>query len=235
MSIAEAGHKVLIVGDVHMDFRSMNTLCNRKQPDMVLQVGDFGYWPRAKPANIYGRNNPKYPKKLPVPRVRCPLYWVDGNHEDFDALWARSTNELWPDVFYMPRGSTMLLPDGRRVLFIGGAASHDKALRTPGLSWFPQELITQEDLDNIDYNLKYDIVISHTSPASFGMREMLGYERTEHDPSEWALDIVFEKTRPALWFFGHWHRNKAGYTDGTRWHALDHSTGQGAWWMWLPE
>jgi predicted phosphodiesterase len=228
---------IMVMGDVHMDFRTMNKLLSRKKPDMVLQVGDFGYWPQSKPENIYRRNNPKYPKRLPVPRPPCPVYWIDGNHEDHDSLDGRTTDELWPGVFYMPRGSHMLLPDGRRVLFIGGAASHDKALRTPGRDWFEQEQITQRDLDNIDFNLKYDIVISHTMPTVFGLRELLGLDRQcdRRDSSENALDIVYEAIRPKLWYFGHWHACKTGYIEDTRWQLLDHSVGKNQWWMWLPK
>ena len=38
------------------------------------------------------------------------------------------------------------LPDGRIVLFMGGADSIDKKYRKIGFDWFPEELITQKDI-----------------------------------------------------------------------------------------
>jgi hypothetical protein len=228
----------MVVGDVHRDFAALNALMNKKPIDIVLQCGDFGYWPRDKPENVYGRYNPNYPKDLPAPKVPegCEVYWVDGNHEDHEILLQQTELEIWPRAFYQPRGSHILLPDGRRVLFIGGAASHDKQFRTPGYDWFPEEIITQKDLDNIDFSLKYDIVISHTCPKSFGFRSFMHLsDYRDTDPCETALDIVYHEVKPDLWFFGHWHRNKTGYTDGTRWTTLDHTSGHSPWWQWLPE
>ncbi len=236
MSNTEAGANILVVGDVHGDFGALNALMNKKRPDIVLQCGDFGYWPNATREAMYGRDNPKYPKDKPRPKPKggCHIYWVDGNHEDHEQLLARPTNELWPRVHYQPRGSHILLPGGRRVLFIGGAASHDKQFRTPGYDWFVEELITQKDLDNIDFNLKYDIVISHTCPTSFGFREFMHLsDYRDVDPCETALDIVYQKVKPDLWFFGHWHRNKTGFVGGTRWTTLDHTAGHSPWWQWL--
>ena len=51
----------------------------------------------------------------------------------------------------------MALPDGRTVLFMGGALSVDKAWRTPGYDWFPEESITTGDLDRLP-DVHVDIV-----------------------------------------------------------------------------
>ena len=39
--------RILIVGDVHGDFSTLLALLRREEPDLVLQVGDFGVWPTA--------------------------------------------------------------------------------------------------------------------------------------------------------------------------------------------
>jgi len=234
---------VMVVGDVHMDFGALNTLINKKQPKIILQCGDFGYWPRATTEEIHGRANPKYPKDLPRPKVPegCTVHWIDGNHEEHNDLDKRSSNEVWPRCYYQPRGSHITLPDGRRVLFMGGAASHDKQWRTPQYDWFPQETVSETDYNAVDFTLKYDIVISHTCPKSFQPRIFLLDRhgpidgRDTHDPSEHWLDLIWQRVKPDLWFFGHWHRCKHGYTDNTRWQVLDHTAGQGNWWGWLEE
>ena len=38
--------KTLIVGDIHGDWGKLNALMQKKQPDIVLQCGDFGWWPQ---------------------------------------------------------------------------------------------------------------------------------------------------------------------------------------------
>ena len=229
---------IMITGDVHRDFGALNRLINKKKPDLVLCAGDFGYWPNDKPEKVYGRNHPKY-AKLPTPKPGpdCAIHWVDGNHEDFDALDKRETDEIWPNVHYQPRGSHMLLPDGRRVLFMGGAASHDKEFRTPGYDWFPQEIITQKDIDAVDFSLKYDIVISHTCPRSFNIKHLCKIPDTDrpNDPSELALDVILHECNPDLWYFGHWHRFKFGCHGSTTWYVLDHTASGYPWWLWLPD
>ena len=60
---------IFYVGDIHGFAQDVAMVDNQAIKDgvsHVIQVGDFGYWPQTKPADIYGRNNPKYPKKLPV-------------------------------------------------------------------------------------------------------------------------------------------------------------------------
>lgn len=48
------------------------------------------------------------------------------------AGWPDAATEVAPGVIYQPSGSTLTLPDGRVVLFLGGAKSVDWPLRTGG-------------------------------------------------------------------------------------------------------
>lgn len=227
---------ILVVGDVHMDFSSLNKLINKKQPSIILQCGDFGYWPRMKQ---------KKNKKPPSPKVSssCKLYWCDGNHEDFESLLHRSTDELWPNVIYKPRGSTLTLPDGRIVLFMGGALSVDKQWRTNRINWFEEEEITAKDVEAIGNIQHVDIVISHTCPMEFvaidewadshtKISDKNFYKAKSHDFSRKALSHVFQTFHPKQWFFGHWHTYKTGITDGCQWMCLD-MTYHSQWWTWL--
>jgi hypothetical protein len=222
---------ILAMGDVHRDFGALNAFLNKKRPEIVLQCGDFGFWPREPLSEIYGRNNPNYPKERPRPKVPdgTNVFWCDGNHEDFQELGLRETDELWPNVHYMPRGSLLDLPDGRRVMFFGGAASIDRENRTLGIDWFFDEAICDADVRNLDYEGPVDIVISHTCPREFALgirNKSLGYF---YDSSRHALSYVLEHYRPSLWYFGHWHFYDTGYTKGCRWTALDYAN-NGKWW-----
>ena len=40
--------KVIVIGDVHGEFNKLNAFLNKpKNIDIILQCGDFGYWPKS--------------------------------------------------------------------------------------------------------------------------------------------------------------------------------------------
>lgn len=178
--------KVLMMGDVHGRFIEMNKILNTIKPDITIQTGDFGYWPKFKTQQI----------EKPTGK----LYWIDGNHEDHDSLMERENDELWPNIIYKPRGSTLTLPDNRKVLFMGGADSIDKQYRTQGYDWFIEELITEEDIHNLP-DTHIDIVVSHTVPQFIKLKGL--YEIP--DISRFYLNEVYDKYRPTQWYAGHFH------------------------------
>jgi hypothetical protein len=217
-------YQCLIVGDVHNEFGTLNTLINQHKPDFLFQVGDFGFWPRLvtpKQRSFAWASGIKRYRTMDVTEIKnhnTKIHWCDGNHEDHWTLkMFREDNQVAPNVFYQKRGSTITLPDGRNVLFMGGADSIDKDCRILGRDWFPEEIITQADIENLP-DIQIDIVISHTCPECL-VADMLPYNSFKfNDPSTQALQYVLEKYDPQYWFFGHWHhfkRFKRGYTTFT--------------------
>ena len=214
-----------------MDWAALNSYINSHHPDIILQAGDMGFWPRRE-LTIKERQKIRHGGKLLEPNMQnhTKMYWCDGNHEDFEMLKSRTTDELWPGVFYMPRGKTLTLPDGRLVLFMGGAASVDKAWRTLGINWFPEEEISMQDYMNLDPNMRIDIVISHTCPMEIPIHSALGIDAIrENDWSRKALSMIRDRYRPSLWYFGHWHKYESWFCQGTRFTALNMSRETG-WW-----
>ena len=222
--MAKRDNNIIVVGDVHEEWKELNILINKRQPSMVLSCGDFGDWPRLR-----GR---KF--DFTVKNREIPIRFCDGNHEDHESLLALDTSGRIPEmdnVFYQRRGSTMTLPDGRTVLFIGGADSIDKVWRTQGVSWFPQEVITTTDVNALP-DCKVDIVISHTCPAELLPVMLKDDPRKTDDPSNTALSYVLERYSPDLWYFGHWHTSQTGLLGRTRWRCLNMAAEDG-WWRWL--
>lgn len=221
---------IIVAGDLHGDWGHMNDLINKKNPDVILQCGDFGYWPKlevSKPV-LYGNQKP-----WKLQGIKCKetqVLWCDGNHEDHWSLKENDPN--YDNVIYCPRGAVRTLLDGRTVLFIGGADSIDKDQRTLGIDWFPEEVISYKDyLEAIKYQGKVDIVISHTCPREFNMDSQTYQKIT--DPSRAALSAILTHFRPDLWYFGHWHENKVGQYNNTRWESLDYPGHGGKWWTYL--
>jgi len=229
-------NQVIVMGDIHGEWGRISEFVNKRHPKLILQCGDFGYFPRldrqeqAKYASRYKHFKPR----SPGPKMQdTPLHFCPGNHEDFESLNTRETDELWPNVFYQPRGSVITLPDGRTVLFMGGAKSIDKERRTQGLDWFPDEEISMKDVEVLPD--KVDIVISHTCPKEFPLKMRTGYGDKLNDWSQRALSHVLQVCRPSLWYFGHFHNYQTGYTMGCRWTMMDMAFGGAKWWEVLRE
>ena len=141
---------IIIAGDIHGQWRTLNQLIARKRPSIVLQVGDFGWWPKWHKTTFISsgiwRINPMHGIKYQAPwnqyGLRAGDYFCACNHEDWEDLNTRGSSddpvpvEVHKNVFYMPRCSTLVLPDGRKILFMGGALSTDKDFLKPRLDWF---------------------------------------------------------------------------------------------------
>lgn len=213
--------KIIIFGDTHAKFSFFEYCINNmikagNEFDAIIVCGDFGYWPRTNVAIEMAKF------KTPV-----PIYFCDGNHEDFDILYEKVSDdvtEIMNNVFYVRRGGVVKFAD-KNFLFMGGALSIDRNWRVLGQSWFEQELITQTDLDKALSNKeKIDVVISHTCPEMFFYHKVFdlfgGKYDKFNDPSCRALNIILEEKRPDLWFFGHWHIHAEGIVKNTKWCAL---------------
>lgn len=205
---------VYVIGDLHTNWYVLNKFIKNKNPDIILQVGDFGFWPhfhgsdKFKKGEIFDQYNIVSPK--------TNLYFIDGNHDNHEVLQKLTKQfghkspikmEKFTNVFYMPRCSTLNV-NNKTILFIGGAKSIDKKSRTPYISWWPEEEPTYKDFENLP-DIKIDIVISHTLPEMclyfVDKYFSIGYQR---DFTRLVLNEVFEKYNPKKWFFGHWHMYK---------------------------
>ncbi|MGE4338710.1 MAG: metallophosphoesterase [Pigmentiphaga sp.] len=250
--------KTLIIGDLHGEFAGLNQFLHRmhpnRRPDLVLQVGDFGFFPNyIHKFHNFETNKVKQVRPYdPRKRVKLPadvqLHWTDGNHEDHRTLAKLVEQhgydrpiEVARQCFYQPRGSHMTLEDGRVVLFLGGAFSVDHQFRNdhhPDL-----ELLDEEVLDRLPPRI--DIVISHTAPTSILQQiqpflpPMPAVWDDSPDPSCDVLQRVLWDRRKQIkhWFFGHLHHFQQGETpDGCRWTALSCLGGDPARCSaWLPE
>ena len=199
--------KILVCGDIHGTWGPLNVLINQKQPNIILQVGDFGWWPHYH--NKKGFNGPKRWNQYGLKNKDTKVYWCPGNHENWDELdkMGYGIHEVMDNVFYCSFGSTITLPDGRVVLFAGGADSIDKKSRVLGNSWWHQEIINYADMAQLPIDKKVDIIISHTLPFNMAVnsKSYEYYRWKMDDPSMKALDQVFKMYRPSLWYGGHFH------------------------------
>lgn len=240
------GQMIFILGDIHAEFETLNifintTIRNNKAlKDMasllkdrgddfqiiMLQCGDFAWFWSGYEAKGLIKNKIDW-----LPDGHVPIYWVGGNHEDWDALDKLGTgiSEIDPGIFFCPFGTTLEVKPGLTILFAGGAESADKDMRLRKMEegapkiWWEQEGISEVDMARLSAVPRADWVISHTAPNAFDIASQLDPvwgDRHFFEPSRGKLEEVFLKYKPKRWFFGHFHQFMQGKIDGCKWECL---------------
>jgi predicted phosphodiesterase len=206
-----------VLGDVHGDLEHLlitaRTMWSRGI-DVLLQAGDFGFtWG----VDNYQKDLDKISRRL---RNRGQtLYWVDGNHDDFNVLYDKfpidpdGLRRLRPNIIHAPRGYRTVLSSGRVLAVLGGANSIDRTLRTEGVDWWPAESITEADLAALGAD-HADILIGHEAPLHVPDldRELeanpRGWRPSAHEYAEKSRRMFhrgFMAVRPQLTVGGHYH------------------------------
>ncbi len=204
---------LIITGDTHNTFDGRRLYKENfdytglTKEDYILVAGDFGYVWRGDE-----RDDPELDKLSDLP---VTILFVDGNHENFDALNAMEVQEwhggkvhfVRPDVIHLMRGEIYEIC-GYSVFTFGGAYSVDKDFRTPGISWWPQEMPTAEEYEHGRQNLaqhgnRVDLIVTHDVPVAYARLiygRARGYELSRYF-SEIDENVEFEH-----WYFGHHHK-----------------------------
>lgn len=199
--------KFLFVGDLHGDLEcaeQMIDLAKKEQCDEIIQVGDWGFlWPGEV-------NNVKTLSDM-LARSRMMMRFCDGNHDWHPELrkFARNTEHNVADYLtYQHRGTMKEYPSGPRFVFLGGAPSIDREGRRPGFSWWPEEYITEEDVEAaLEYALKVDVLVTHdtgTPIPGFKEAQSMSFNYRARE-SHSSLRRVLKGLRPALNIHGHYH------------------------------
>lgn len=187
--------RVLVVGDLHANTSAALAVIDHAatvRADVILQLGDFGFWPRDPRGQKFLR---KVGRRLELRGLE--LWFVDGNHEDHDRLralplqvdrtaWLRNEHGTWsPTLRYLPRGCRWTWGETTWVA-AGGAVSMDRDLLTPGVDWFPQEELTDPQVERIIEDGPADVVVAHDAPWGVPMLTA----RTEQGAAGWPLGRV---------------------------------------------
>jgi Calcineurin-like phosphoesterase len=212
--------RVLVAGDWHGNrewalsvIRRVPQLLRAEQTRLILHLGDFGIWP--------GTEGRRYLDSVSAAAdlVNAELWFADGNHEDFAQLGQLDEDNTVADgrvavrrnVYHLPRGHRWEW-HGRTWLACGGGVSLDKAARTEGIDWWPQEEITSAQEAAVIAGGHADVMVCHDCPSG-----------VPHDfprpPSWWApadlarndahrerLQRIVAAVRPGQLMHGHLHR-----------------------------
>lgn len=202
--------RILLAGDWHGNRDWAKTcfeVAANSGCDAVLQLGDFGLWP--------GREDDwlDHVDSL-AGRAGAPLVWIDGNHENHEALdrWRSSADahglvRMRESVQWASRGARW---DWAGVRFgaLGGAVSIDRFLRRRGVNWWEQEAVTQADVDRLG-DEPLDVLAVHAAPTTTALpsRPLPLPESIIADARQVRalLDQAVERTTPSLVVHGHYH------------------------------
>ena len=227
-------------GDIHGDISRFSVDCFPEQKEMTKEDvmiinGDFGcVW------NYKGETKEEKYKLDWLENKPFTTVFVDGNHEDFNRLYSYPikewnggmVHEIRPHVLHLMRGEIYTI-NGKKFFAFGGASSHDiqdgildpikdrkkikqwnkdwtKMFRINGVSWWPEELPTEEEMrhgrDNLTkHNNKVDFIITHSPSAS--VVELLGWGLYEQDILTRYFEEIKVNTEYTRMFSGHMHVN----------------------------
>ena len=208
---------------------------NMTKDDYVIICGDFGgIWFQKGSKKIKEEN---YWLDWLNSKPFTTLF-VCGNHENFTRLYQFPVEEwnggrvhrVRDSIFHLMRGEIFEI--GEKAIFaFGGAASHDiadgiiemnddwkkkankwyregKMFRVNHLSWWEQELPTEEEMMNGMKNLdrvgrKVDYIITHSLYSAFVKN--VGYGLYKEDKLTDYLEEVKNSVEYTKWFCGHYH------------------------------
>lgn len=151
------------------------------------------------------------------------VLFVDGNHENFNKLNDYPV-ELWNggrvhkirhNLIHLMRGEVYHI-DGISVFAFGGGYSIDKYRRQENVSWWRQEMPSEEEYKNAEKNLQkvdyqVDYIITHTAPSesvyylSVMQRLAVNKNVVEEQPLNTFLDHIRQQVTYKHWYFGHFH------------------------------
>ena len=189
----------------------------------IVQVGDFGYWPRTNNGNRFLHDVGKHAKERGV-----EWYWLAGNHEDYTALQGLCTKSS--DKFithgkyplHHIRNGASWIWDGVRFGCFSGAYSIDRKFRVEGsgeYGWFAGEMPDESLIDGLG---SVDVLLTHDSPiippSMYGARFKDDSTSRESQASVYRALVA---TDARLLVHGHWHLREQYGVHRARVQALD--------------
>lgn len=202
---------IAIAGDWHGDVPWMRAVVDAASvagADIILHVGDLAVlWP--------GRDKGKFDRRLQQRLELRDMHFafIDGNHDNHHELRALPLDDdglapLRPRVRYLPRGARFKY-GGITVAGLGGAYSIDREWRTEGKDWWPEEDVTDEDVDRLIAGGPADVLLMHDAPSGVRVRTELDLPPQILEASRATrarLRRAVDELRPGNVFAGHWHQ-----------------------------
>jgi hypothetical protein len=180
-----------IIGDVHGHWAELVQAIESKinhfsdKSLSFLQLGDLGLG---------------FPNHKIFPHINN-FKFIRGNHDNPESC------KVHP--YYLGDYGTYTFDNGTKLFYISGAFSIDKDYRTPGLNWWRDEELSQQDMSKaieLYCYFKPNLVVSHDCPLSARDHFLLTTHHDEKSITNIGLQIMFDAWQPNNWIFGHHHK-----------------------------
>lgn len=216
LTIEELGRSVGVIafaGDWHGNLNYANRALHHAKKngaDVVLHVGDFGYWP-----NDNGSSGFQKAINMEAERLDLHVLWVDGNHENHILLNEKEVSEdgtrkFYERVWHLPRGFRWEWT-GVTFMSMGGAHSVDRTMRSEGFDWFDEEHISIDDMYRAVQGEGFvDVMVTHDCPNGVLLPLRSGSWIPQDDlklsnSHREVLGKVVDEVQPRYIFHGHYH------------------------------
>jgi hypothetical protein len=209
--------KVILAGDWHANSQwachvitMAAGLLDGEPRKIIIQLGDFGFLP--------GKQGYLSALQRVLADAGAELWFIDGNHEWHPELQRLHADEPGPvrlgppesRIWHLPRG-TRWEWRGRKWLAVGGAGSVDWIARTPGQSWWPEEIITGQQAYEICAGGRADVMLCHDCPPDAWPTGLPAgsqlWDYSYADKSNRNLGTIWRHVSPSRTFHGHLHGN----------------------------
>lgn len=201
---------ILFLGDTHGDLYCLERACKAAKKggaDLIVQVGDWGYlWPKTKLVQAAWEI---------VEDAYLHMIWIDGNHDWHPQLYTLAAigDKDWldePGNYYCPRGDGWTW-QGLKFVGLGGAPSIDKDNRKPGKSWWPEENLTELQVERAleHASTPTDVLVTHDAPflppgiSGWPVRPA-GFDELAQATRD-SIKRVQAALKPRLLVHGHYH------------------------------
>lgn len=214
---------IYITGDTHGEQNRILQIQNEyhlTNGDTLIICGDFGF--------LFHDDKQENAFLDDLENLPFTICFCDGNHENFPAIYSYPVEEwnggkvhkIRKNIFHLMRGQIFEI-ENKSFFVMGGAYSIDKYMRLENVSWWKEELPSNEEYkeasDNLKkHNFKVNYVITHTAPTEI-VRNLCSYPDYHDAELCGFLEWVMHETTFDKWFFGHWHIDKTIYE---KFHAL---------------
>ena len=149
------------------------------------------------------------------------ICFCDGNHENFPAIYSYPV-ETWnggqihrirKNVIHLMRGQVYTI-EGKTFFTMGGAYSIDKFMRQESITWWKEELPTNEEYREATCNLeahqyRVDYILTHTMPKEMITTRLFKIPDPHDSELTGFLDWINARVDYKMWFCGHWHEDRS--------------------------
>ncbi len=207
---------IYVTGDTHGDINRFNDVnmsgeSSWTKDDFLIICGDFGF--------IFKDNNEEKLKLDELDKKPWTLLWLDGNHENFNALseypveeWnGGKVHRIRKNILHLMRGQVFTI-EGKTFFTMGGAYSVDRYMRVKDITYWSRELPDNDEYNEAIKNVtahckKIDYILTHTAPREIIRR--MGYVPDPHDMELTGfLEWIMYECEYKHWYFGHFHEDK---------------------------